>query len=343
MEFWSLLLNQNQDNQEELSKLNDLGTNINNSLSELNLLFDKVIKLRPNDPETLRIYSDFLHDILNNKEKAEEYRNKINGFEKTKQNFDENNIMSMGTDAIIGDNEYQYIIISAKPDNIGLIMNISLGICSLFGFSKDELLGNNIDLILPEVYHKIFSEILQEMVNTYIKNLIKNNNKDHLLNYKDFAYYGKTKSRYLIPFNFKMALAPSNGQDENVFLLRVSNDHYANSLSNSYYVITDSHFTIKNFSSNSVKGLGINSSAINNGNMQITKFIPNILIELNTYAVENQSNEQILENLQKIVNKNYKNISSINFRRPENTNLPYLHSNVKSESNYDYKSKYLNF
>ena len=44
LDFWSLLLNPNQDSQEDLSKLNDYGAKINILVEEINSRFDKMQK-----------------------------------------------------------------------------------------------------------------------------------------------------------------------------------------------------------------------------------------------------------------------------------------------------------
>ena len=110
LEFWSLLLNPNQDCQEDLTKLNDYGTKINALVEEINNHFEKIQKLKHNDQETIKYYSDFLNDILNDKEKAQKFKNRLNEIEDTKQTADENNIMNLDISALNSNSECQYIL-----------------------------------------------------------------------------------------------------------------------------------------------------------------------------------------------------------------------------------------
>ncbi|MFM7858096.1 MAG: hypothetical protein ACKO96_40805, partial [Flammeovirgaceae bacterium] len=59
-----------QDNQDDLTKLNELGSNINKIVEEITNHFEKMQKLRLNDQESIRIYAEFLNDIMNDKEKC---------------------------------------------------------------------------------------------------------------------------------------------------------------------------------------------------------------------------------------------------------------------------------
>ena len=47
---------------------------------------------------------------------------------------------------------YKYIVISGAPTNFNTICNLSLSICPMFGFSKEELIGRPLDYILPELF-----------------------------------------------------------------------------------------------------------------------------------------------------------------------------------------------
>ena len=55
-------------------------------VEEINLHFQKMQKLRFNDQEVLRYYSDFLSDILNDKEKASIYKFRLNEVDNEKLN-----------------------------------------------------------------------------------------------------------------------------------------------------------------------------------------------------------------------------------------------------------------
>ena len=83
-DFWSLLLIPSQDFSEDITKLNEYGSRINIFVEDINITFQKLQKIRYNDQEIIRYYSNFLSDILNDKEKASQYQVRLNELENYK-------------------------------------------------------------------------------------------------------------------------------------------------------------------------------------------------------------------------------------------------------------------
>jgi len=324
MDFWSLLLNPNQDNQEDLAKLNDYGSKINNLVEEINNHFDKMQKLKHNDQEVIRYYADFLSDILNDKEKANNYKSRLNEIEGAKQNYDDMNLLNIDVNALSSSDEYQYIIISAQPDKIGVITNISLGVCTLFGYTRNEIIGKNIEFIMPEIYHKHHKNILLNKINDYRKNnfIGAQISKNYKPVFKDIYSFGKNKSRYLIPVNFKVAYLPNDEQNDSVFVAKIATETFnmgVNQQTQTCYVLANPYFVIQNFTANSVSTLGLNSNAINNGTMEILKFIKEFGEEFIKLDLEDKTPEQILAYKKFIVNNKFKNTMPITWKMFENS------------------------
>ena len=222
LDFWSLLLNPNQDSQEDLSKLNDYGAKINILVEEINSRFDKMQKLKHNDKEGLKYYADFLNDILNDKEKAKRLRKKINEIEETKVNSEEINIMNIDINALSSNSDYQYIVCSAHSKYLGTITNVSLGIYIMFGFTKNELVGKNIDILIPEIFHKEHSVIMTDLANDFKKTAISITDiKKFKPNFYSISTYGRNKSRYLVPLNLQNTIIPTENNDT-VFIAKVA-------------------------------------------------------------------------------------------------------------------------
>lgn len=47
-----------------------------------------------------------------------------------------------------------YLIVSANKNNLGKILNISMNICKIFGYSKNEIIGQNINFLFPKIIRK---------------------------------------------------------------------------------------------------------------------------------------------------------------------------------------------
>jgi hypothetical protein len=120
MDFWGLLINPNQDNQDYLSKLNEQGSKINQINEEITHHFEKMQKLRHNDQEAIRLYTEFLNNIMNDNEKSLNYKNRLNEIEGNKHNYEEN-LLNVDYNKLSNSDEYQYIFISNENVNYCLI------------------------------------------------------------------------------------------------------------------------------------------------------------------------------------------------------------------------------
>lgn len=127
-------------------------------------------KIRSNDKQVLRIYSEFLSEIMNDSEKATIYKIRLTGIEgdkmfiqEEKANFDFNFINTS--------DDFQFLMLSADENNFDAIVKMSIGICNIFGYTKNELLGKHINLIIPEQMQKAHKNILEQRVAAYKKQL----------------------------------------------------------------------------------------------------------------------------------------------------------------------------
>ena len=346
LEFWSLLSNPNQDCQEDLTKLNDYGTKINVLVEDINSNFEKIQKLKHNDKPTIKYYADFLNDILNDKDKAQSFKTLLGELEDAKHAApDENNLMNFDLNTLNSNSEYQYIIVSAQPEKFGVITNCSLGICSMFGYTRSELIGKPLETIMPEIFHKSHKDLLWDKLNEYKKQFVEVDGlKNYKPQFKDVSTFGRNKSRYLVQMTFKTTLIPTENND-NVFIAKIWQDLSAlsNSKQSTCYVITNSYLTIQNFTPNAVNLLGMASAAINSS-VEITEYIKQFYEEFLRYAieVEDKSQEQKLIIKRSIINKRFRTASVVNWKRYDSsidnkatrqTINNYNNNNIDSDSN----------
>ena len=53
------------------------------------------------------------------------------------------------------------VMLHTEIDKLGLICNVNMGICSLLGYTKTDLLNRKVNILMPDVYskhHDIFLE-----------------------------------------------------------------------------------------------------------------------------------------------------------------------------------------
>lgn len=319
IDFWTLLLNKSQD-QDQFTTLNNYGTKIITEVEKLQNEFDKLLKIKQNDQEVLCYYSDFLEDILNNKKLALEYKLKINSQSREKRWINDSLYFNLDLHTLTTSDEHQFIVLSGLKEKFALITNISLGVCLLFGFTKEELIGKSCDLFLPEILQKTHSKLLHDKVSDFKKEM-----KDIVTEtkytpaFKQITSFGRMKARYLVPVTFKVGLIFTE-QLGISFIAKVISDKYATSEKNSScYLLTNNRLIIQNFTVNSVNMLGITSYSMNN-TVEITKFIKQFNEELLKTVLDNEelSFEQKLAIKRQIINKRFRSPSLINWKLNDN-------------------------
>ena len=297
MEFWSLLLNHSHTSEDDLAKMNDYGEKINKLIAEIKRNYTEMEKLKYNDEEVLVLYSDFFEDILNDKSQAEIYRKRL-------LDIQGNTTLLRDSGGVFNDkremtglphlDEFEYIFLSAEGANIGTIIKASLGICVMFGYSQNDLVGKHIDFIMPDMYQELHKQLLNIKLNKY-KTIMNSNMKNNgvktsmrgTTTYKEIFAFGKNKLKHAVPFAMKVTLMYTQDQSELFFASKIMNDDLYNDIHMKLpspgvppiinfnmkvcYVLTDLDFIIQYYTPNAIKFLGLKSNS--SGNMDITKSI----------------------------------------------------------------------
>ena len=304
-EFWSSLYSSHLQGTEDFKKLNDLGADLNILIEDIEKIFEKLCKIKKNDYTIFKLYESYVKNILNDKEKYEKYYN----FSKNLTN--DNNVTNRVIDYTNYDlkilnktDEYRYLIISANDNNRGIIMNMSLNLCVTFGYHKDEIIGKNMNILIPEIYQKnhdkLFNDKTENIKTEFFENLTKKiNYKPNIL---EFSGFGKNKSRYLIPLDFKIFFIQTEESDlaymVDIIHHNISNvdfdDYSKDDNSQIYCVLTDNNLIIQTFTPNCVEHLGLNSDVICS-NYDITNFIKEFNDELVTIITTSNKELSIFE------------------------------------------------
>ena len=256
--FWNLLLNSNEF--EDINKLNHYGFQINNLSERIKNKFLNLKNTTFNSAKISKLYGYFIRDILNESEEANKYFN--NEIEEVEDIFqtkfiDVNNLVSTA--------DFQFIIASGKSDSIGNILKISLGICSLLGYSDKELIGQNIDILIPDFIQKTHKNMITNRLNK--NKLVENLDK----NLKNLEVYLKCSSKCIVPFNFKVTI--TFDEDYNSIIFGKINFDIENSFFEyNYIILTNESLLIENFTANSMNLLGITDQSIIN-NVEFIQFI----------------------------------------------------------------------
>ena len=321
-DFWSSLYSSHLQGTEDFKKLNDIGAELNELIERIEKIFEKLMEIKNNDIITIKLYESYAKNLLNNKEKYEKYYNismnlitdnTIENRQKDYTNFDLK-ILNEG-------DEYKFLIVSANDENKGTIINISLNACLLIGYDKHEIIGKHMNILIPEIYHKIhdnlFSEKTEKFKTEFFEKL--SNKIIYIPEFIEFSAFGRNKSKYLIPFNFKLFFAQTEDSDLAYIIVLEKKKNYLNEqyeVSKTACILTDNNLIIQTFTADCVELLGLSSNIINS-NYEITSFIK-------------QFNEE-LQNMISASNREFSGVETNQSRNNENSFKEIISSNTNDK------------
>jgi hypothetical protein len=159
-----------------IKKIKENGFNILGLTLKLFSIFNKMQQIKPKDKESLQLFGYFLIDILNENELGHNYLDKSNTMISYGLNIKlfDNNLLRLSEDG-------SPVLVSAPgiEENNLIITQTTNSVTKLFGYKKEDLIGKDVNILLPEeirIYH-----------NEAIVNFIKQNN--HLLGNDKFTSF----------------------------------------------------------------------------------------------------------------------------------------------------------
>ena len=278
LKFWTLLLNSHR-KIENIENLNNLGKEIKDLVQIINDSFKRIYNFR-NDAKIIRLYTKFLKNVLVDKKECEEYIKKVRSISLENKNFNrEDDYASYNINKLKETDETPWILVSASDKSYGKIINFSLGICPIIGYKKREIIGQNINILLPNIFHKSHDIMIQKLFYDSKYQFYENLSKkaEYKPEHIKKNVYCKNKSKYLVPFPFR-AFFVQTEEGEHMFVMNIIKQqcfpHTKNSKKEELWccVLTDRHFNIQTFTPNAFDYLGLNSSDIDSG-LNITNCI----------------------------------------------------------------------
>ena len=253
-EFWTLLLEDKPD----FIKLDKSGSKINFAVASVEDHWAKLQKISPNEPKSLRMYAEFLIEILNDKESGAELlsRAKDTAISKSniiESNMDQNLLQSDGAACIVA---------SGEANKLGEILKFNQSTCRIFGFTSIDLQGRKVSMIMPEMLVKYHDQAMQNAAN----------NNDDLKENTEKIVLGKHKNGYLIPLHKLVRASPSLQGLQFFATFKAEKRNTVNT--KVAYVIIDINKEIKYVSSTANSILGINNRLLQKGRCFLNVLAP---------------------------------------------------------------------
>ena len=356
LNFWTLLLNSHKI--EIIDNLHNTGKEIKDLVNEIEDTFNKMHNFR-SDIKIIKLYTKFLKNVLKDKKLYEKYHKNKNTniiLEFGKFNKDEDYI-NYDINKLKESDESQWILVSADEKNYGTILNISLGICPIIGYKRNEIIGNNINVLLPNIYHKNHDYMLHKLFYDVKHNFydILSKNIEYKPEIINKSVYCKNKSKFLVHFPFRSFFVQTE-EGELIFIMNVlkhkcfphSNKNDEDQLC---CVLTDKHFIIQTFTPNAFDYLGLNSNDIDSG-LNITTCISQFgndvfssindrenTLEKDTFNYSSEINFEITgknfynANTIKSEKKLKRDLTKKEYSKPQLISWRYNHMNINNKNN----------
>ena len=278
--FWNIILTSNE--HEDINKLNELNNEIIflNKQIKYNL---NIIKQENSNSKIFLLYGHYLKDILNDKITSQPYLNK--NYEEEK-----NNELILDLDNLNPSSNNQFLVVSLKSDSLGIIIKISSDLCQHFGYSKQELTGQHINILIPDFIrnnHDLYLEKRIKEIEFNIKGSINSSLQSHY-------FYCKNSAKFITKTHFLMTCLYDEDYNPIVFC-KIA---YLNE-KNVCAILTNEKFLIEYFSSNCINCLNLSKKYYIN-KIDIFKLIK----ELNKM-------EKVYKNKYKIIKKKFLDITQI--------------------------------
>ncbi len=174
----------------------DLGIRIDEQIKMVEYHWDKMQQIYPNTPKAIKLYAMFLIEVVNDKEAGNELLLKAKDNSQIKANLEFPG--GSGMDDMGGMNLQDgspLVYISGENDRMGLISNINLSACRVFGYlRKEELLGKNVKVLMPPIYSHNHDEFVRTAC---MKSSEQITNKER-------SVYGRHTSGYIFPLSLQI-------------------------------------------------------------------------------------------------------------------------------------------
>ena len=252
-EFWGNLAT-NLTHNLNLNKLFRVGSRINKYLKEMNKLWEdlKDKKLDHEQQNILQLYSTFVKNILQNQYASTQIENKIkdvNNYQIIKENTEKIDLNSLNK--ILERPIYQ---VYTRSNDMGKchIIQCSNGIVHLLGYSKQELIGKRIEMLMPFICQSEHAGMLSDRLKKLRQLMLDNHNEELKDRAKtSFVLFPKTKAGYLYPINCIFDIF--NDEDfANTFIIRTNFTIKDAKINYCYYICTRPDFSIDSISSSAI-------------------------------------------------------------------------------------------
>ena len=241
-------------------------------------IYNSIIKTKTNNIEIYKLFSSYIENILKDEEKFQYYQNIKNTLYNESFENEEKNYSNFNIELFKGNDTTNYLLVSGRKKDLGTIIDCSTSVCRFFGYTKEEIMGQNINIFIPDIFHIKHNIMLNHQTNNQKLKLFDDifNKKISIPDKMTDNVFGVTKSKFIILLKLKVYFTKT---EENIiaFVVEIIKDipfmneliknrPINNNVDTRCCVLTNENFLINTFTSNSVEQLGLSYRFIKSNN-----------------------------------------------------------------------------
>ena len=160
IEFWKELT----ENSIDTGKLEKFGSTIISEKEKTKETFDELCLMNPNNCNALKLYGFFLRNVANDES---QHMKILDRADTIKQNMSSAKLVTDEKRLKYGDNSKTAIfVISGNEHELGCIQNINNQVNLLMGWTRKDLLGQNLSMVMPKVFGETHDFVLNRYLST---------------------------------------------------------------------------------------------------------------------------------------------------------------------------------
>eukprot|EP01022_Parablepharisma_sp_SALTPOND_P000297 TRINITY_DN1012_c0_g2_i1.p1 TRINITY_DN1012_c0_g2~~TRINITY_DN1012_c0_g2_i1.p1 ORF type:complete len:1372 (-),score=229.35 TRINITY_DN1012_c0_g2_i1:10269-14384(-) len=263
IEFWSQIANQLPD----LNILHDLGNKIYDATKEAEEFWNKLSKINANYSKALTLYGNYMIEIKNHNQVGYELLEKQGFNLEITNNRAKVNTNKKSLDELIKSSDILFaedtvvIHISGNKETGGRIVKTNQGLTKIFGYSKTEVMGHFVNILMPSMFAKKHNEFLEKFFKTGHKTVFNT----------ERIFYGLHRNGFCFCIKMLVKQMPSLAEGiQYVGMIRQTQGDCD-------YILTDMRGVIDCFSSGITSLLNLPASLFKDSDVNIQILAPDLI------------------------------------------------------------------
>ena len=310
--FWSLLYESKFQQKNNFIYLYELGSEIMEINKKIEKLYNLLIITKTSNIEIYKLYSEYIEIILNNEEKYLKYINNYKSIYSQTVENEVKNYSNFNIDNLKHKNNSTFLLVSGAKKNLGTILNCSMSASTVFGYTKEELIGKHINIIIPDLFHHKHNKVIGNQSKKYEIELLDDLFQKKLYNptFKEGKFFGIVKSKFIKLLKLKIYYVKT---EDNIisFVIEImvdipymgeliKNKEINNSdIDNRCCILTNENFLIQEFTPNSIEQLGLSYRYIKSNNSiipYIKQLNEDYLNKIKELSMNHNKNNEMISN-----------------------------------------------